>query len=218
MLPEIPQLRKGVIHNDANDYNVLVSEDPENPEVISVIDFGDAVYTPIVNDLAIAIAYAAMHKPDPLSAAAHVVRGFHQEYPLKDEELRVLFPLICTRLLISVTVSAINKVANPENEYLLISERPAWELLGKLRLIDPAFAHYTFRHACGYEPCPQASIFKAWVGSSSNTFSPVVPVDFKKTPYRKLDLGVGSLDLGNNQEYDNDQSVFTYYPADAGRT
>ena len=40
-----------------------------------MIDFGDAVFSHTINDLAIAIAYAVMDKPDPLAAALHIVRG-----------------------------------------------------------------------------------------------------------------------------------------------
>ncbi len=37
------------------------------------------------------------------------------------------------RLVISVTKSAINKIEEPNNEYLLISEKPVWEVLKKWR-------------------------------------------------------------------------------------
>ena len=39
------KLRKGVIHNDANDNNIIVNEDILDPRVLSLIDFGDAIYT-----------------------------------------------------------------------------------------------------------------------------------------------------------------------------
>ena len=40
------------------------------------------------------------------------------------------------RLVISVTKSAINKVNEPDNEYLQISEIPAWDVLEKWREIS----------------------------------------------------------------------------------
>ena len=46
-------LRKGVIHNDANDNNIVVSADLVHPKVQAIIDFGDAIYTQIINDVAI---------------------------------------------------------------------------------------------------------------------------------------------------------------------
>ncbi|MCK6695379.1 MAG: phosphotransferase, partial [Thermoanaerobaculia bacterium] len=102
-LPLLPGLRKNVNYNDANDYNILVGHNPEKPTVPGVIDFGDVTYTHTVNDLAIAAAYVAMHKPDPLTAIAHLVRGYHRQFPLTEDEVAALFPLIGARLLISVT-------------------------------------------------------------------------------------------------------------------
>ena len=43
------KLRKGVIHNDANDNNIIVNEDILDSRVLSLIDFGDAIYTQIIN-------------------------------------------------------------------------------------------------------------------------------------------------------------------------
>ncbi|MBK7940110.1 MAG: phosphotransferase, partial [Lewinellaceae bacterium] len=176
-IPLFPALRKSVNYNDANDYNILVNHDPENPGVPGVIDFGDATYTHTVNDLAIAAAYAAMHKPDPLAAIFHLTRGFHRIFPLTGQEAEALFPLIGARLLISVTCSAINLSDNPGNAYLQISDRPAWDLLEKLRAIPPALAHATVRHACGWEPCPTRAQFETWVHQNRETIHRIVPAD-----------------------------------------
>ncbi len=196
--PALKQLRYAVNHNDLNDYNILV----EDGAVTGFIDFGDAVYTPLINELAIALAYALMHHPDPLAAAIPVVRAYHREFPLTEKELALLYPLIAIRLLVSVVNSAINRKAEPDNEYLLISEQPAWTLLEKLRSIPPALAHYSFRWACGMEACPAAIPFRRWIDSKP-LFSPLVDTDLQSGPVAKLDLSVGSLDLGNNQNFDD---------------
>ena len=154
-LPKLSNLRKSICHNDLNDYNVLVNSDLENLKVSGVIDFGDLIYTNTINELAIGIAYAILDKPDPLFAAAFIVKGYHEKCPLQEEELEILFPLIAARLLTSATFSAVGKKENPENEYLQISEKPAWNLLEKLLNISPNLAHYCFRNACGWEPCPK---------------------------------------------------------------
>src|SRR5690606_41665133 len=44
-------LPKSIVHNDVNDYNILVSKNRSNPKVKGLIDFGDAVFTQTVNDL-----------------------------------------------------------------------------------------------------------------------------------------------------------------------
>ena len=94
VLPQLPSLRKSVIHNDANDYNVLVDGDPGNQRVSGIIDFGDAVYTATVCDLAIAITYGVMGCREPLEAAVQIVRGFNEAYPLRENELALLHTLM----------------------------------------------------------------------------------------------------------------------------
>lgn len=199
-LPLLPALRKSVNYNDANDYNVLVSHDMENPTVPGVIDFGDIVYTHTVNELAVAIAYAAMGKADPLEAAYHVVLGFNSKFSLTDQELKALFPLTIARLLISVICSELNRLEHPENNYLQISDDAAWLLLKKLRWVNPALAEACFRNACNLSPISSEARFMEWV--NKNHSEVCMPVSFQS--YHWLDLSVGSLDLGNAQEiYDN---------------
>jgi 4-aminobutyrate aminotransferase-like enzyme/Ser/Thr protein kinase RdoA (MazF antagonist) len=196
--PRLGALRRSVIYNDANDYNVLVEERSDFPRIKGVIDFGDAVHTCCVADLAIAIAYAAMNKPRPLDAAVHVVRGFNRFFPLQEAELEVLYGLVAARLLISVTASALNRLEEPDNEYLLISERPAWDLLCKWQELNADFAHYSFRQACGLEPCPKRVRFEQWLASGQSEIGAVVKTN---QPPLSLDLSVGSLDLGNNDDF-----------------
>ena len=191
-LPVFPKLRMSVNYNDANDYNVLVSHDAKDPVVPGVIDFGDVVYTQTIHELAIALAYAVMDKPDPLEAACHVVRGFNNSFKLTEEEISVLFPLMTARLIISVTCSELNRIDHPENGYLQISDKPAWTLLEKLSQVSPAFAEYSFRNACGLVPCPSEEIFEKW--AQDNFKKTIAPVDIKSDCW--LDLSVGSLSLG----------------------
>jgi len=197
--PALPHLRQGVNYNDAHEHNLLVSPDYEQPTVVGVIDFGDALHTHTINELAIAIAYAAMDLPDPLAAAAAVVRGFHSVYPLQEEEVAVLFPLVAARLLLSVAQAARNQRLEPDNTYLQISARPAWALLHQLRTVAPAFAHQYFRWACGWEPAPQRKAYEVWRQQHGAALHPVV--DVAGTRVTPLDLSVGSLDLGNNSNF-----------------
>ena len=144
---KLPALRRSVIHGDLNDYNILVTDDTH---VSGFIDFGDAVKTATVCELAIALAYVMLNKTDPLAAAASVISGFHTVFPLQEAELAVLFDLICMRLCVSVINSALRKKDHPEDAYLVISEQPAWELLRKLHGISVDRALSCFRTACGY--------------------------------------------------------------------
>ncbi len=112
-------LRRSVIHGDANDYNVLVESD----RVTGLIDFGDVVYSWTVGNLAIAVAYVVLGKDDPRAAAAHVVDGYTKEFELLDEELAVLWKLVRLRLAMSACLAAYQQQQRPENEYLGISQR-----------------------------------------------------------------------------------------------
>lgn len=128
VLPILGRLRQSVIHNDANDYNVVV----QDGRVSGFIDFGDIVYTATVCELAIAAAYVMAGKDDPLGAAAHVVAGYDEVVPLTDAERRALFPLSLTRLAMSVIISAARKARDPGNAYYMVHESKAWQVLEQL--------------------------------------------------------------------------------------
>ncbi|HKO77546.1 MAG TPA: aminotransferase class III-fold pyridoxal phosphate-dependent enzyme [Flavobacterium sp.] len=147
VLPQIHSLRHAYVHNDANDYNILVDE----TNVTGLIDFGDMVYTALINNLAVACTYAMLANEDPLTAASLVVKGYHESYPLTIQELDLLYYLIAGRLCISVTQSAYNGSLDTNNEHHFITEKPAWDLLYKLIKINPIKAQDTFRKACGFE-------------------------------------------------------------------
>src|ERR1700752_3073811 len=85
-------LRFSVIHNDANDYNVLVREQ----RVSAILDYGDVVYSATVCNLAVALAYVMLNKADPITAAAQVVNAYHEVHPLNESEIDVLYTLAVT--------------------------------------------------------------------------------------------------------------------------
>jgi 4-aminobutyrate aminotransferase-like enzyme/Ser/Thr protein kinase RdoA (MazF antagonist) len=191
--PKLNQLRQSVIHNDGNDYNVLVAPDtPWQNRVDSVIDYGDMVYTHTINELAIVCAYAMMGKLDPLMAAKHVVTGYHQVNPLQEIELAILFDLICMRLCMSVCHAAHQSQMAPDNEYLQISQKPAWHLLKQLRSTHPRFAEYVFRDACDLPPVPQSHKIAAWLKQNRKQFEPITHPDPAESSVIILDLGVES--------------------------
>lgn len=134
VLPELRELRRSVIHNDANDRNILVDE--AGARVTGIIDFSDLLHTALVNELAIAMAYVMLGKEDPLAAASSLLAGYQSEYPLEEREVRLLPELAVTRLVVSVTTSAHNRVQHPENTYLSVSEAPAWALLDQLKAFE----------------------------------------------------------------------------------
>ena len=146
VLPKQFSLRTAYAHNDANDYNVLVRGD----KVVGLIDFGDMVHTQLINNLAVACTYAMFQQKDILYAAALVVKGYHKEMPLTEEEVSLLYYLIAGRLCISVCKSAYNASLNSDNDHHFITEKNAWDLLFKLIQVNPVKAKEAFRLACGF--------------------------------------------------------------------
>jgi murein DD-endopeptidase MepM/ murein hydrolase activator NlpD len=182
-VPIASNLRTSVVHNDANDYNVLVSDDRAGQKTVAgIIDFGDMLHTYTASEVAVAAAYAMLDKTDPLAAAAEIVAGYHEVFPLTELELEALYTLICMRLAVSVTNSALQQKLHPDNKYLLVSERPAWALLEKLSSVDPSLPLYLFRHACGLEPCPQTRAVVDWLSKNAKAIGSVVDADLKSKP------------------------------------
>ncbi|GAB4581503.1 MAG: hypothetical protein Fur0022_42500 [Anaerolineales bacterium] len=164
--PHLPYLPWQVIHNDANDYNVLI----ENDQISGLLDFGDALYNPRICELAIGIAYAILNKSDPLTTAVVITKGYHAVNPLTEDEIAVLWDLIGARLAVSVTMSTYRAFTEPENEYHQISAAPAWNTLAQLAEIAPDFAHFTLRRACGLPPFPQ-TVLRTWFRAHPEDFA-----------------------------------------------
>lgn len=202
VVPALPSLRSSVIYNDANDYNVLVGDgDPWSRRVIGVIDLGDMVRTVTISELAVAAAYAMLGKPDPLAAAAHVVAGYHEAFPLAEAEIELLFPLLAMRLAVSVVNSAYQRAAEPGNAYLTISEAGASATLDRLTRIHPHFAYYRFRHACRLPACPRTAAVVRWLGENASAFAPIVDPDPRVARCAVFDLSVAGAEAGEPEDW-----------------
>ena len=195
--PRLPRLRRSVIYGDANDYNVLVSGPwPQPRQVAGVIDFGDMHHGLTVSEAAIAAAYSILGKTNPLKAATEVVAGYHGEFPLNEEEVAALLPLMTARLAVSVVNSAHRKKVKPKDAYVTVSEEPGWKAVEQLAKIHPRFAHYTFRAACGMTPVPKAEKIRRWLLAKGKSAASILDVDLRTSPSLVFDLGVGALLLG----------------------
>jgi len=146
VLPFLPELRTAIIHNDANEWNVLVAQE----EVSGIIDFGDMTHTFLINELAIAITYACYDKENPLEWASIVLKSYHEILAVQEIELEVLYYLIAARLCISVCISANTRAKNGDNEYAFVSEKNAWQMLYRWLAINPIAAENCFREAAGF--------------------------------------------------------------------
>ena len=204
VIPRIRGLRTSVNHNDGNDYNVLVEKGWSNEfRQFGLLDFGDMVYTCTVFELAIATAYAILDKPDPLSAAANIIAGYHEQFPLTEEEIELLFPMICQRLITTICVQAHQLLMEPDNKYLGITVAPAWDALKILRSIHPNQAWYQFRAACGLSPHPNNDKVTAWLNRNQKSFLKLLGSDIDYSNVSIIDLSVGSKDYAAPDEVSN---------------
>ena len=133
--PRVSAFRRSAIHNDANDWNVLVSNYDSripNHEIAGIIDFGDMVHSWTVADPAVAVAYAVLDSADPLATADAIGGGYQAEHPLLEEELAAVFPLACLRLCMSACIAAWHQRQRPEDDYLAVSQEPIRRTLPRL--------------------------------------------------------------------------------------
>jgi Ser/Thr protein kinase RdoA (MazF antagonist) len=132
VVPRFAELRKSVIHNDINDYNVLA----EGDAVTGLIDFGDMVHSHTICDLAIAMAYAALESVDVSQAIREMTLGYTESMPIEEAELIVLFPMMRMRLAVSASIAAHQMRIRPDDPYLSISQEPIRKTLPTLLALD----------------------------------------------------------------------------------
>jgi Ser/Thr protein kinase RdoA (MazF antagonist) len=132
--PVLPSLRTSVIHNDANDHNILVDETGDR--VVGLLDFGDMVHTVTAHEAAIATAYAMFHRADPTSVIGPLVGAFDRAFPLVDAELDAFPDLVLARVGASVAIAARQTRLDPD-PYLRVSEGPGWTLIDRLQSLGP---------------------------------------------------------------------------------
>lgn len=104
-LPNMKRLRSQVIFNDFHESNVLVSKN-DQLEVVGIIDFGDMIYGAIAQDLAVSVASLTHWSPNPVTAAAALVRGYQQFMPLQQEDLDPLLDMVLVRMLLQIALTS----------------------------------------------------------------------------------------------------------------
>ena len=195
-------LKRCVVHNDANDYNVIVgppsadAADFGKRAVAAIVDFGDMIHSYALAEPAAACAYAMLDKDDPLAAAATVMAGYHAEWPLEEDEADRLYPLIVLRLLLSVSLCAHQTRLRPGDPYLEISNALMWALLEKLAAVPPALARAHFRQACGFAPCAAEAAAVAWMRGQASEFAPVLDFALASVKRTVFDLSIESPMIG----------------------
>ncbi len=103
--PRLSGCRAQVIHNDVSFHNALI--DPDHPyEISGIFDFGDMLFAPLIQDLAVTAAEVPIGSKNYFGRAADIVAGFNEVTPLERQELGLLPDLIMGRLVIGLLIKA----------------------------------------------------------------------------------------------------------------
>lgn len=151
VLPELNAGRSQVIHNDAHPYNLLRA-DAKSQSVVGLIDFGDMVYAPVVNEIAVMAATFLRRAQDDMTVVEHMLSGFHSELPLLDSEVTLLWDAIILRVLLTVLLSDIKLAMEGEiNPSDLMDRQQAYKMLTAIDTLDHDAVVARFRSVCGYK-------------------------------------------------------------------
>ncbi len=134
--PATNALPRQAIHNDLSMSNLLV--DPVLRQTVTgVIDFGDLVVAPRINDFAVAASYFIRPEGDLVQQIAEILCGAGPELRLLPEEVRLVPDLIRARLVTRILLSGWRARLFPENrDYILRSNLSAWEMWETLQGCD----------------------------------------------------------------------------------
>ncbi|MGJ7038752.1 Ser/Thr protein kinase RdoA (MazF antagonist) [Shinella sp. BE166] len=137
-LPTIAGLRRRqIIHNDFNPHNILL--DPAAPTtVVGIIDFGDMVHAPLINDLGVALSYHLATENWAARIGAFL-EGFLSARALEPAEVELLPLLTRSRLAMSIIIAEWRSARFPENrDYIMRNHATAWRGLQNISDLTPA--------------------------------------------------------------------------------
>jgi 4-aminobutyrate aminotransferase-like enzyme/Ser/Thr protein kinase RdoA (MazF antagonist) len=152
--PRLPGCRAQIIHNDVSFHNSVV--DPDDPSQISgIFDFGDMLYAPLIQDLALTAAEVPIGYKDSFGHAAHIVAGFNEVTPLEQQEFALLPDLIIGRLAMGLMIEAWSnrEIEWTDNRKHLagLQEKTIKVLQDSDAMLDGEFEDL-LRSACGLRP------------------------------------------------------------------
>ncbi|QGZ64561.1 phosphotransferase [Paraburkholderia acidisoli] len=143
--PRLTALRHQVIHNDMNPQNVMVDA-RRHDRLGGIIDFGDALVAPMINDLATALAYHVSVGQPPFEGMQACALAYHRVVPLEAAEIELLPELVRARLALIIAISHWRAASYPGNAaYILRNNARAWEGFERMDALTPAAAASLFR-------------------------------------------------------------------------
>lgn len=149
--PRLDRTRHQIIHQDAHTGNVLV--DPNDPNrVVGLIDFGDLLYGPVIADLAIIPDGTERSNDRLLDVICNAAIGFDAEFPLQEDEVDLLYDVICARYALGATVIAARNALHENQPGHMESNAPYVEALDELITLGADAGTREIRRACRFSP------------------------------------------------------------------
>lgn len=113
VVPRIGTLQSQMIHGDFSPFNVVVN--PSSADFVTgIIDFGDVVRSPVVFELAVAVANQIGIDPRfPWNSARDILVGYRSVRPLADADARLLAIVGPARLLLRALIFGWRAIVHP---------------------------------------------------------------------------------------------------------
>jgi len=148
IFPAIKNLRHQVIHNDGHSWNILFKSKSDH-EITGIIDFGDMVYAPMINDLAVTAESFARPSGNLITAIGAVAEGFNEIIPLKLAEIELLHDLVTLRGMVSLLLQGYkNQISSPPNQDLIDEQPGNWKFVERMNEIDRSNATEYYKTIC----------------------------------------------------------------------
>ena len=173
-----------VIHNDANDYNVLLDG---NGRLSGLLDFGDMVYSQRLFEIANAAAYALDRSVDAVEIIAELTAAYHEVNPLSTDEIDLIFDAVQLRFAVSISIAAKQIRQFPDNHYLLISQDAVWRNWQKLLAEHRELAIARIRVACNVPTVANADTVERWLRRNGGRAQPVLTQRLVAAELHRLD-------------------------------
>lgn len=172
--PQLDALPQVALHNDVNDYNILAQGNYyASAAITGIIDLGDMCRGAKVCELAICGAYIVLDQADPSAALCQLVSSYHQQHLLSQKELKLIWPLLLMRLVVSIVNSTQMAATKPHDPYITISQASAWDFLLN-NSISGDLLTLELLVACDYPVNDTSVRLKHWLAHHQGDFFPLL--------------------------------------------
>lgn len=203
--PLLAHLPLQAVHLDITDDNAVWQRDAQRQwHLQGVIDFGDLLHTWRIADLSVTCAALLHHvEGDPLRILP-AIAAYHALNPLREAELRALWPMIVARAAVLVLSGEQQVGVDPGNAYSRDNLAHEWEIFDVATSVPFALMEAAIVHLAGSAPAPLPATGMLLPGLHGQA---VV----------QLDLGVLSehFTAGNWEQPGIDQQLLRAQPAPA---